>query len=75
MRRRDESQKGSLSGSPLAGDIRAGEHMAVGRTHDVVERLRPVLPLVIFLVPTLRSVNQLDCRTVQLDPRDYYRRD
>ena len=26
--------------SALAGDIRAGEQMAVGRTHDVVERLR-----------------------------------
>ena len=37
---RDESPKGILSGSPLAGDIRAGEQMAVGRTHDVVERLR-----------------------------------
>jgi hypothetical protein len=24
----------------LAGDIRAGEQVAVGRTHDVVERLR-----------------------------------
>ena len=32
--------EGILSGSPLAGDIRALEKMGVRRTHDVVERLR-----------------------------------